>query len=173
MIFTRHANLNQGPLPQCHLQHPRPQPNQTYQCPPGTEFGVGQGHQGVPCRRRGPLSPGTQQRAHDEQLPHDTKSISLLTKTLICRSCLFPPSKRSACLLLQLQHSRQGCLPSSMRGVASFFFLSLYIITCSQSGGGHFCDWRSLASQSDTVANHDFHFCNVLRGGLAFAFLDT
>ena len=45
----------QGPLPQRHLQHTRPQPDQTYQRPPGAELGVGQGHQSVPRRRGGPL----------------------------------------------------------------------------------------------------------------------
>jgi protein-serine/threonine kinase len=60
-----YTNIHPGPLPQRHLQHPRPKPHQAYQCPPSTELRMGQGHQGVPCRRRrslrgtpkNPLSP--------------------------------------------------------------------------------------------------------------------
>ena len=57
LLFSRniHTNTHPGPLPQRHLQHTRPQPDQTYQRPPGTELGVGQGHQSVPRRRGGPL----------------------------------------------------------------------------------------------------------------------
>ena len=56
-----HTNTHPGSLPQRHLQHPRPKPHQAYQRPPGAELRMGQGHQGVSRRRRGPLR-GRQQK---------------------------------------------------------------------------------------------------------------
>ena len=40
-----------GPLPQRHLQHPRPERQPAHQRPPGPHVRVGQGHQSVQSRR--------------------------------------------------------------------------------------------------------------------------
>lgn len=127
MDSEKSANFLQGPLPQCHLQHPRPEPNQTYQCPPGPELRMGQGHQSVPRRRGGTIKLCPSPAEHHDYHSHDNKRIcSLLLSTLILpRSCLpfHIPIQAFSVLLLQfttkggagilfliLKHARRGHL---------------------------------------------------------------
>jgi hypothetical protein len=106
---AKYANFNQGPLPQCNLQHPRPKPHQTHQCPPGLELRMGQGHQGMPRWRRGPVNPCSCRRRSIMTInSHDNESVHFYFNTYFAKSLFFPSQAFS--VLLLLLHLSGRCL---------------------------------------------------------------